>query len=193
MSAAEPVKRIGTICDAIDQPVSRDLRSKAAQLARRAEYQHPMNRSPSVTAASAVYLAGLLVNEKLTQQTVAEAADVAEQSIRDGYRELFEHEDIAAGVELRDGRDDGDDEPAGAPGGFHTPAAARIVGFGLLTAAGVGVVSAHVMQDMGTLALAEPTPLSELWPAVGVIVVLTLVIAAMMPYLPGMAGRGGRL
>jgi hypothetical protein len=194
MSAAEPeaVARIGPICDAIDQPVSRDLRSKATQLARRAELEHPMNRSASVTAASAVYLAGLLENEKLTQQTVADAAGVNVQSIRDGYRELFEHEGIAAGVELRDGPEDGDGDPAGAPGGFHTPPALRIVGFGLLTAAGVAVVSAHVMQDMGTLALAEPTPLSELWPAVAMIVVLTLAIGAMLPYLPGMAGRGGR-
>ncbi|MCQ4334631.1 hypothetical protein KM295_14320 [Natronomonas sp. F2-12] len=192
MSAAEPVERIGVICDAIEEPVSRDLRAKAAQLARRAEYQHPMNRSPSVTAASAVYLAGLLVHEKLTQQTVADAAEVNVQSIRDGYRELFEHEDIAAGVELRDGRGDGE-EPAGAAGGFHTPPALRIVGFALLTAAGVGVVSAHVMQDLGVLALAEPTPLSELWPTVGAIVLLTVLVALVVPLLPQSGPGGGRL
>jgi hypothetical protein len=85
------------------------------------------------------------------------------------------------------------DESDGAPGGFHTPPALRIVGFGLLTAAGVGVVSAHVMRDLGVLALAEPTPLSDLWPAVAIIVLATLAIGVMMPYLPGMAGRGGRI
>jgi hypothetical protein len=86
-----------------------------------------------------------------------------------------------------------DDDPAGAPGGFHTPPALRIAGFALLTAAGVGVVSAHVMQDLGVLALAEPTPLSEYWPAVGVIVLLTVLVALVYPLLPQSGPGGGRL
>jgi len=86
-----------------------------------------------------------------------------------------------------------DDESAGAPGGFHTPPALRIVGFGLLTAAGVGVVSAHVMQDLGMLALAEPTPLGDLWPTVGAIVLLTVLVALVYPLLPQSGPGGGRL
>jgi Transcription initiation factor TFIIIB, Brf1 subunit/Transcription initiation factor TFIIB len=47
-------------------------------------------KSPVGLAAAAIYAAGLLVNEELTQETVSEATDVSTVTIRDRYRELLE-------------------------------------------------------------------------------------------------------
>jgi len=49
-------------------------------------------KSPVGLAAAAIYAAGLLVNEELTQETVSEATDVSTVTIRDRYRELLEAE-----------------------------------------------------------------------------------------------------
>jgi len=49
-------------------------------------------KSPVGLAAAAIYAAGLLVNEELTQDTVSEATDVSTVTIRDRYRELLEAE-----------------------------------------------------------------------------------------------------
>ncbi|MBV0923977.1 transcription initiation factor IIB 2 [Halomicroarcula limicola] len=47
-------------------------------------------KSPVGLAAAAIYAAGLLVDEELTQETVSEATDVSTVTIRDRYRELLE-------------------------------------------------------------------------------------------------------
>ena len=49
-------------------------------------------KSPVGLAAAAIYAAGLLVNEELTQETVSGATDVSTVTIRDRYRELLEAE-----------------------------------------------------------------------------------------------------
>ncbi|MBX0322131.1 transcription initiation factor IIB 2 [Halomicroarcula sp. F13] len=49
-------------------------------------------KSPVGLAAAAIYAAGLLVNEELTQETVSDATDVSTVTIRDRYRELLEAE-----------------------------------------------------------------------------------------------------
>jgi transcription initiation factor TFIIB len=58
-------------------------------------------KSPVGLAAAAIYAAGLLVNEELTQDTVSEATDVSTVTIRDRYRELLEatstHEAVETG------------------------------------------------------------------------------------------------
>lgn len=82
--------RVAPICTTLD--LSADTRDTAVDLAARAEQEHPINRTPAVVAAAAVYAAGLLCNEKRTQQHVADAADVSTVAIRDAYRELLEHE-----------------------------------------------------------------------------------------------------
>jgi transcription initiation factor TFIIIB Brf1 subunit/transcription initiation factor TFIIB len=85
--------RVGPLCD--DLGLSTECQQEAERLAREADLRWPVNRAPSVVAASAVYLAAALANEKVTQGAVAEAADCSTPSIRDGYRELAEHDGIA--------------------------------------------------------------------------------------------------
>jgi hypothetical protein len=194
---SEAAEQVTPICDAIDERVSRDLRSKAEQLAHRAERTHPMNRTPTVTAASAVYLAGLLVNEKLTQQTVADAAGVGVQSIRDGYRELFEHEGYGEGVELRDGRSDESGE-SGSESRSQVWQFARTVGAGLVAiqvsaVVAFGVFGLRLSSSMSQQVADNAPTLLDLLPAVGAMALLAVFIMAAMPYLPGMAGRGGRI
>jgi len=77
-----------------DLEVSEAVTENAIEVAKRADMKYPVNRSPRVVAASAVYLVGLLENEKKTQQEIAEAGDVATVSIRECYRELARHEGI---------------------------------------------------------------------------------------------------
>lgn len=67
----------------------------ATELARRAALEHPVNRAPSVVAAGAVYLAGLLKNRERSQPAVAEASGVSEVAVRDAYFEIAEHEGIS--------------------------------------------------------------------------------------------------
>jgi len=88
---------------------SDELEQRARTLARRAERSYPINRTPRVMAAAAIYLAGLLVNEKLTQAEVCEASGVSEPAIREGYIELCEHED---GLTHPRNREDGEDSDA---------------------------------------------------------------------------------
>lgn len=75
---------------------------RATGYAKRADFEHPINRSPSATAAGAVYLAALLVNEKVTQADISETADVSRVAIRNAYQEIAEHEGFA--LEDRRGR-----------------------------------------------------------------------------------------
>ena len=52
-------------------------------------------KSPVGLAAAAIYAAGLLVDEELTQATVSEATDVSTVTIRDRYRELLEADAVS--------------------------------------------------------------------------------------------------
>jgi len=81
---------VDPIVDALD--LSNEVREKAHDLADQADYEWPVNRAPSVVAAGAVYAAALLCNEKRTQETVADAADVSTVAIRDAYQELLHHD-----------------------------------------------------------------------------------------------------
>lgn len=82
--------RVDAICEALDLSV--ETRARATRLAERADREWPINRSGRVVAASAVYAAGLLCNEKRTQQAVADATGVSKVAIRDAYQELLEHD-----------------------------------------------------------------------------------------------------
>lgn len=82
--------------------LSDECREKARAYAERADYEHPINRSPTVTAAGTVYIAALLVNEKRTQREIARAADVNEASVRAAYSEIDKYERITARYEVED-------------------------------------------------------------------------------------------
>ena len=71
---------------------SDEFEAKATRLARKAELDEPINRAPSSVAAGAIYAAGLLVNEKLTQEQVSAASGVTEVTISSTYREIIEAE-----------------------------------------------------------------------------------------------------
>ncbi|WP_254273437.1 transcription initiation factor IIB [Haloarcula marina] len=64
-------------------------------------------KSPVGLAAAAIYAAGLLVNEELTQETISEATDVSTVTIRDRYRELLEAEAGGDAVEASAGSESG--------------------------------------------------------------------------------------
>ena len=89
LDLAQP--RVAKICSNLN--LSEEATEKATEFAGRADMQHPINRSGRVVAASAVYCAALLVNEKRTQAEVGAAADgVSAVAIRGAYTEILEHE-----------------------------------------------------------------------------------------------------
>lgn len=92
MNARYGNELVPNICS--DLGLSQEATAKASKIAERVDYEYPINRSPSVVAASSVYLAGLLVNEKRPQHEVASAAGVTEVSIRAAYPEICDHEGI---------------------------------------------------------------------------------------------------
>jgi len=65
---------------------------RARALAQNAELNEPINRTPASIAAGSIYAAGLLINQPLTQQQVAEVTGVTEPTLRDAYREILESE-----------------------------------------------------------------------------------------------------
>jgi|GEM_PF-2947862 len=77
--------------------LSQQCVDRTMKFAERADFEHPINRSPSATAAGAVYLAALLVNEKETQARVADSAGVSRVAVRNAYQEIAEHEGIDLG------------------------------------------------------------------------------------------------
>lgn len=89
LDLAEPL--VEEICSNLD--LSQEAQKEAEAFARRADMEHPINRSGRVVAASAVYCAALLVNEKRTQAEVGAAAGgVSAVAIRGCYTEILEHE-----------------------------------------------------------------------------------------------------
>jgi transcription initiation factor TFIIIB Brf1 subunit/transcription initiation factor TFIIB len=85
----------GRVPDIADQlSLSDHTEAKAIQLAERAWWTHPINAKRDVVAASAVYAASLLCNEKRVQIEVAGAAGVNPASIRSVYRRMLECEGI---------------------------------------------------------------------------------------------------
>lgn len=55
-----------------------------------------MGKDPVSLAAAAIYIAGILHNQQLTQQNIAEVAGVTEVTIRNRYKELVRKLEIAA-------------------------------------------------------------------------------------------------
>lgn len=88
-------ERVPALADELE--LSDEAREQAVAYAKRADYDYPINRSPDVVAAASVYLVGLLVNEKRTQDEVAAAAGVGRNSISRAYQELGEQEGFRVG------------------------------------------------------------------------------------------------
>jgi len=105
----QPLEDVTPICEALDLTV--DVIDLAAAFYERALIEHPINRTPRVVAAGAVYLAALMENEKVTQEAVAEQSGVSVVSIRDAYLEIADHEGLRSGVDPKYDESDDDREP----------------------------------------------------------------------------------
>ena len=69
--------------------VSTETEGLAIQLIKEAQEKHfTSGKDPSAVAAAALYLAGKMVNESVTQSCLAEAANVTEVTIRNRKKEL---------------------------------------------------------------------------------------------------------
>ena len=89
---ADPKQYVARIVDAADANDETDRRAR--QLLRTASGTGVFNgKSPVGLAAAAIYAAGQLTGEKLTQGTVSAAADVSEVTIRNRYQELLAVDD----------------------------------------------------------------------------------------------------
>jgi len=89
------------IVDALPEDTPPKFEARASGFAKRAEIEHPINRSPSTIAAASVYLTVLLQNQPFSQQEVAEAAGVGPMAIRNCYPEIGLLEGFT--VKLNDG------------------------------------------------------------------------------------------
>jgi biotin operon repressor len=103
-SLAESPAAVETIFDAMDGHQSTEFRDEATERAIRAELEHPVNASPTIIAAASVYATGALVNEKHTQQTIAEAAGVSKAAIRRNYQAILEAEGYDVSTSRSGGR-----------------------------------------------------------------------------------------
>lgn len=75
--------------------LSQDVQSKAIEILKIAMGMHlTSGRGPTGVSASAIYIAGVLLGEKVTQKSVAEVAGVTEVTIRNRYKELAQKLDI---------------------------------------------------------------------------------------------------
>lgn len=80
--------RVGDVLAAFE--LHAETETRARELAGRADWDWPINRSADAIAAAAVYVAALEYNDKITQEPLAAAADCSEVALRDTYHELFE-------------------------------------------------------------------------------------------------------
>lgn len=84
-----PMNFVGKLCLDIGCDDETAQRSREA-LQMAIEVNVHSGKHPAGLAASAIYVAGQLKGEKITQSTLSEAANVGEITIRNRYREVFE-------------------------------------------------------------------------------------------------------
>jgi len=86
---ADPASYLPRFCSELD--VDPDVRNRARELLSAAERSAILSgKNPVGLAAAAIYAAGLLCEEKLTQNEIAEVADVSTVTIRERYPELLD-------------------------------------------------------------------------------------------------------
>ncbi|KXA92235.1 transcription initiation factor IIB, partial [candidate division MSBL1 archaeon SCGC-AAA259E19] len=79
--------------------ISGETRTKAIELIKEAqEKKLTSGRGPTGIAAAALYIAGILSEERRTQREVAEVAQVTEVTVRNRYRELAEELELMIDV-----------------------------------------------------------------------------------------------
>jgi hypothetical protein len=91
-SHAETPDHVSEIMDSLPGWQSEEFLNDATDRAVRAELRTNVNTSARVLAAASVYATGLLVNEKVTQPVVSDAAGVSEAAIRRNYQAILETE-----------------------------------------------------------------------------------------------------
>jgi transcription initiation factor TFIIB len=93
---ADPESYVGRFVSDLDR--SDEVERRARELLKTAKRNAVHSgKNPVGLAAAAVYAAGLLTDQKVTQSAVSEVADVSEVTIRNRYQELLEV-DAAAGA-----------------------------------------------------------------------------------------------
>jgi hypothetical protein len=118
--------------------MSTPTKTYAAQKARLAVLEYPVNRQPHVIAAAAVYYAGLMHDEKHTQAEIVENGEACKAALRDAYREIAAAEGIDVAEYSRGGSEDG--EADGATNTATAAAAHRGLHVKLFVTAAVGVI-----------------------------------------------------
>ncbi|KXA94411.1 transcription initiation factor IIB [candidate division MSBL1 archaeon SCGC-AAA259I09] len=89
LSPTDPVRYVARFGSELG--ISGETRVKAIEIIRKAqEKKLTSGKSPTGTAAAAIYIAALEVGERKTQRETAEAADVTEVTIRNRYKEMVE-------------------------------------------------------------------------------------------------------
>jgi transcription initiation factor TFIIIB Brf1 subunit/transcription initiation factor TFIIB len=93
-----PSDVVDELAEAVELP--EEAHDFAAELAAAADYHPTVSRSPSVVAASVVYVAATQHDIDTTQQEIADAAQVSTLSISDCYQMLL---DMQREEEIGDG------------------------------------------------------------------------------------------
>jgi len=86
---ADPAKYLPRFASELDVPEAVERRARELIETGKTQGVHS-GKSPVGLAAGALYAGALLSNERITQQTIAEATDVSEVTIRNRYQELLD-------------------------------------------------------------------------------------------------------
>ncbi len=89
LSPTDPVRYVARFASELE--ISGEIRVNAIKIIRMAQEEKiTSGKSPTGTAAAAIYIAALEGGERKTQKEAAEAADVTEVTIRNRYKEMVE-------------------------------------------------------------------------------------------------------
>ncbi|NHN49652.1 transcription initiation factor IIB [Halostella sp. JP-L12] len=92
---ADPAKYVPRFASELGVPDEAERRARELLETARDEGVHS-GKSPVGLAAAAVYAASLLTNDKVTQSTVGDVANVSEVTIRNRYQEILDANDAAS-------------------------------------------------------------------------------------------------
>lgn len=96
LSPTDPVRYVARFASELE--ISGETRVKAIEIIREAQEEKiTSGKSPTGTAAAAIYIAAIEVGNRKTQRETAEAADVTEVTIRNRYKEMVEELGIKIG------------------------------------------------------------------------------------------------
>jgi len=87
-SASAPYTLIQKYCNELN--LSQDVISKAQEVCDKSLEHKLGNIKPHIFAASAIYIASILCNERRTQANIAEVAQIGTTTIRNTYKKIIE-------------------------------------------------------------------------------------------------------